>query len=442
MTNNAFAHRLEARFKKLDDLDFIKRAVTKVPTERHDITTIPAYQIKRRIGDLLSELYVPTTQDLALLRKVVHAAKAHCNVIYQSDQQYLEGLYTPHDAFTATPQFPICLTGPAGVGKTSLLSAMQRLLPAPSELDIGSQHDAIPIQSHWHVQVKGRTSFPELVAPFIQSELGGDNKRPRQSLSITTKKAFKSGVSLFLLDELQFLTQSASANTSVTKLLLQVSYIGIPFVFCANYSLCRLLLRRNEQDRQRLLSCPVVLTPSGPDSADWANYLSTLQRVLGESLRLDLHSERHTIYHLTAGLKRLVVQLLKSAYELAWQNAQHYVTRPDIEAAYNHTEYAVSREQAQAMLAPHTIKSSAFTCPFPLPKIEAEELLRLQKRKQYEAIMEDVQRDSLSKSERKAQELIKQNNAPKAPKAPKRKKLTVDELLQNHARRLNSSSER
>jgi len=206
MSDNTFVNTLAARFENLDDLDVITQTVTRVPKSKNDIAAIPPYQIKSHIGDLLSNLYVPTSQDLALLQKLVQTARAHHDTTYQSDRQYLDGLYTHYEQFEVQQQSPICLTGPAGVGKTSLLHAMHRLLPPPTELDLNLGIGPMQLHSHWHMQVKARSTFLDLALPLIRTELGDTNKRPAlaRAVALSAKTAFKSGVSLLIVDEMQF----------------------------------------------------------------------------------------------------------------------------------------------------------------------------------------------------------------------------------------------
>ncbi len=434
---NEFVSKLSARLVTLDNPEVIRQKVTKIPVVQSDMAAIPVHLISNHIGELLGALYVPTVQELDLLQKLAQTARAHCETTYQSDEKYFKGLYTHYDDLPVNFQAPICLTGPAGVGKTSVLLAMRRLLPEPCEIDLGYGHSPVSIHSHWHAQVQERSTVTALLEPLIRAEMDNANKKSKLAVSLSAKIAFKSGVSLFMLDELQFLTQSASANTAVTKFLYQLCYLGMPFVFAANYSLCRLLQRRPEQDRQRLLSSPIVLTPSAPDSPDWANYLQAVQRLLGSSLQIDLHEERHTLHHLTAGLKRLVVHLLKLAYDLAWRDGNHHVGLLHIRQAYDCTQYAVNRQQAEVMLSPHSRRSAEYECPFPLPKVPADELIQAKNRAHTKKIMENIQRDALLQSEKKALGITAPS---KAPKQPKRARLTADELRQSNLRRLNSGS--
>src|SRR3546814_935442 len=246
------------------------------------------------------------------------------------------------------------------------------------------------------------------------------------------KAADRRGVSRCALDELQFLSQSATANTAVTKFLYQITYLGLPFVFVANYSLCRLLQRRPEQDRQRLLTKPRILLALLPESQDWEDYLVAIQTTLASSLHIDLLRERETLHHFTAGMKRLVKQLLVLAYDLAWQKGQRFVTPADLRCAYDNTEYAMAREQAQAMLSPHTHRHKAYECPFPLPKVGAEALADRHRQALLQDTSRAIQIDALSKAQRQA---LPKPAPPKPPTSRPRRKVTPEELLETTNRR-------
>src|SRR3546814_7887559 len=94
-----------------------------------DIGRIDQYMIREKINALLNALYIPSRTELALLSELVRTMKAHCRLTYTSDRQFIQELYTAPEDRHIEPSLPICLTGPAGVGKTSLLLALSRLLP-------------------------------------------------------------------------------------------------------------------------------------------------------------------------------------------------------------------------------------------------------------------------------------------------------------------------
>lgn len=397
----------------------------------------PKFGRKSLTKGMLSGQRLPTHQDLDILEQLVRTSLAYYETNYLDDQAYLERLYTPRESFVPPVQAPICLTGPAGIGKSSLLQAIGRLFPPPIELVPAPGHSPIRYTSLWSAQVFQRTSASSLLHHLI-FPYDDETKRPRNLSALAAKAAHRDGVALFLVDEMQFLTQSSTANTAITKFLYELSYVGIPLVFVANYSMCWLLQKRPEQDRQRLLANPIVMLPSQPDSHDWMTYLHAIKQVLGSTLQIDLQEERCTLYHLSAGLKRLAKQLFRHAYELAWKNGKRVVTMTDLEDAYNETSYAINRKQVEAMLSPHSKRSIEYKCPFPLPKITAQVLAQQQAEHQRRKILTSIQVSALTTKEREQLPTPLTNPEPAKAPRPRRPKLSAQELRNAHEHRLNT----
>ena len=432
------------RFDGLNSADEIRSRVTIRGTVLTDLDSTPEYRIGTAIEQALSSFYIPTSADVEILTRIVQRCLSHGYCTYKDRKQYFEKLYIPYEAFELQFVEPICLTGLAGVGKTALIHALQRLLPAPSQISLGAGHSDVPLVSNWHIHVQGRSSINALLKSLITAELGDARKGSVEQLTrLCAKIAHRNGVTLLVIDELQFLTQSANASTLVAQTLSQFSHLGVPVVFAANYSLCRLLQKRSEQERQRLLMRPTVLLPSVPDSPDWANYLLELNRILGSSLKVDMVGQRHAIHRLTAGLKRLVIQLLSIAYQKAWRPDKTEVTSDDINCAYDSIEYSISRNQATTMLASYSaVGSRLYECPFPLPKVTAAAAIAAASHERTHAFMLKVQREALTRQEREHLASTKRpENAPVALQAPsparkpRRSKLTSAELLQTNLRR-------
>tara|TARA_R110000851_G_scaffold111379_1_gene234697 strand:- start:16738 stop:18087 length:1350 start_codon:yes stop_codon:yes gene_type:complete len=434
---NKITQTLTRQMRELNNRDLIANRVTRLPRSSSPIEQVQRHQIGPTIEALLHQLYVPTSQDLDILERFVQTGIAHYETNYPSDHSYLQTLYTHQESFSPPVQTPTCLTGPAGIGKTSLLQALGRLLPPPIELEPAPNHGPVLFTSHWSIEVRQRVNANSLLQQLVLP-LEERSARPRNLGALAAKLAHRAGVALFLVDELQFLTQSGTANTLITKLLYELSYVGIPLVYVANYSMCKLLQKRPEQDRQRLLANPIVMLPTQPDSQDWMAYLRAIQKVLGTTLQIDVLQERGTIYYLSAGLKRLVKQLLRRAYELAWHTGRRYVTIADLHDAYNDTPYAISRQQVEAMLSPHSKRSSEYVCPFPLPRVAAQALAQQQEERKRIKILNDIQVSALTTTER--ENLPTELTTPRQakPSRPKRPKLSAQELRKTHEYRLNT----
>jgi len=430
------------RFDGLDDQDEIRRRVTVAGEQLHAIKSIPANQIKREVERTLRSFYLPTQADLKVLYRLVGVAKGHCAARYTDRVSYISNLYKPHDQFESEFQAPICLTGSAGIGKSALLAAFSRLLPMDSILDLGEGHPTVPLAGSWRIQVKAKATTSSMLRPYIGGELGSIKSPTLELLTaVTTKTINTQGVSLIMVDEMQFFTQSASANTLLTKRLLELSYLGSPVIYAANYSLVRRLLKRNEEDIQRLLSEHINLPTPDPRSEDWFNYLLAIQSLMCDTLRIDLDKCSDVIYGFSAGLKRLVIQLVSIAYENVWNQGRRQVSIEDIENAYASNSFAANRLQVEALLDMRPSKRSMkYRSPLPSsPELEMN-VADLRKRKKTEELWQAIQRDALPISKRKEFDktvvLPLTNIAPTPPvKRARSTPVTAESLRKTHERR-------
>ncbi|MFD4838259.1 AAA family ATPase [Achromobacter sp. NPDC058515] len=410
--------------------------------------------IEGEVEELLQKLYVPSEAEVELLSQFAGAAYAHCVKAYPDRRSYVRRAYGPYSE--ADFMRPICLTGPAGVGKSALLQALSRVMPEARAIDLGSGHAPANVASSLCIQVRNKATLAEIMTPIFElGEAAGVPKRASDILSRAAAAAYKHGVWMLQLDEMQFLTQSARANTAVTNMLYHACYLGVPVVFVANYSLCRLLQKRPEQDTQRLLSRVHVLFPSPPHSGAWMRYLREVGRTLAATLDVNLVGMESELYEKTAGLKRLLIGLVAAAHAVAWSSGRRRVSEEDIEQAYESTLYASNRKQAYEMLAGPTLRAHAqYVCPFPVEAEGASAVADLRASMRSKELAELVQQDVLLPSKRKAAAAIKKISdqakggtagAPQplhsgtaektAVQARRAAKLSVDELIRTNSRR-------
>lgn len=389
-----------ARFEPLLDREVIKqRAQVTVPPliKLHDVSTELACT---QLESALKTVFYPTSQCVDVLHRFVDMSYAHCVNVYQSDRVFLAGIYAkspPLDDFS----FPLLFTGLGGTGKTEIRKAFLRILFDEDQIVVGREHSPFALKHPWHVTILARSN------PFdVLKELAQSDKGSADLIGKCKKLAFRDGIPLLVADEFQFATGSDSANARITQMLLSLGYIGLPWVYNANFSLVRRLLKRPEEDRQRLLADWIILHPDPPSSLDWQETLRAQRDTAPDILVFDPVKDASEIHAFTAGRKRATVRLLVQAFRN--EHLQGGVV--DISAirrAYNSHNYAGYREESE-ILSTQTIRNCSdknrkdLWCPLPLPPSATVAFANAAKNKRDEQVADAEVRSALNGEERKA----------------------------------------
>ena len=355
-----------SRFEPILDSAEIVRRVKLMPSPVNGLEELPVELACTTLKNTLEGVFIPTTQGVSILQRWFGIAYSHSVITYPDKKAFQEGIYSQEKPL---PDFsyPICFSGLAGLGKSELVKAFQRLQPLASEVYIETEHSIFPLKSSWRVTVNSSASPRDILSAIV-----GYDDTLRNLKAEARGLAFRDGIPIMFVDELQFATQSSTANTQITKMLFSVSYIGIPFVFLSNFSLLNKLMARPQEDKQRLLSDPIVLLPDTAESDDWLKLLFAYQEVAPKIMCFDLNRDSKTIHRFTAGIKRALVSLLIIAYRIS-RNFDGKITIREIEHAYQSPEYTVNRRDTEA-IAYQIIKGEKFPhrddlwCPIDLPK--------------------------------------------------------------------------
>lgn len=254
------------RFIPLLNRDEIRRKVEVPPRLFADYEQLSPVEATKELEKRLKEAFFPSNQCIDILQEWVGLALAHCRTHYHGQRDFLAALY---DKEVPLPEFnfPMCLTGLAGSGKSQMLKALGRLMPQKSSY-MGMDRTKFGLESHKVLTVKAKGSVTDIL-----ESLTGQSGGMSELTNVARKQAFRDGWALLGIDEFQFLTQSDKANTKLVQVLMSVCYLGIPVVFAANYSMLHKLIRRNQEDRQRLLGNVWGLIPESPNSQDWVTLL-------------------------------------------------------------------------------------------------------------------------------------------------------------------------
>ena len=420
-------------FDVLQNEEILKERAKQTVPSLDGLAALPLEQACMQLDKALRTVFYPTAQCVSILKRLIGVAHAHCMTVYPDSKTFLAGVYSLKPPL---PEFalPICLTGLAGVGKTELLRAFRRVLDTYCNVMFDREHP-FPISRTWQVTVLARSTPKDVLRTLCQSE-----GSPSALVEKCRKLAYRDSVSLLMADEFQFATGSESANARVSQMLLSLGYIGVPFVFAANYSLIRRLQRRPGEEQQRLLSSPIILCPDSPNSADWQNTLETQRDIAPDYFIFDPVQDAVTLHAYTAGRKRAMAHLLLLAFRSEYPKGGK-VDCQALRRAYHSTEYGGYREETELLVAQFIQKRQApdrkdLWCPFPLEADASVEFLNASIAAREARIAEAEITAALTQAERRAAIDLKQDGKKPANTGyvvhlNKKAKITADDLKRN-----------
>lgn len=329
------------RFFPLYQRDEIRARAFLQPRPLTNLGELPREVACARVNKALKETFYPTAQCLNILERFLGVAEAHCRTHYDGVENFYSAV---HDDDVAEPHcsMSMCLTGLAGVGKTELLKALRRVMPAPS-IAVMKDGTRFPLESLWVQSVEAAANPNDLLRALSRSEGTGAKlvKRCR-------RLSFRNGIALLVTDEFQFVTLSSEASSQITKMLLALSYLRVPMVYAANFSMLHILTKRNQQEKDRLLADVTELRPDAPDSLDWHRTLALQQGVAPDVFIFDATHDGASIHYLCAGLKRTSARLLELAYRSV-HGKSGTVGMEELLRTYRSPDFVTQRTEVEAI---------------------------------------------------------------------------------------------
>lgn len=403
-----------------------------------------------------AQLFVPTEQVVDVLERLVGLARTHCSTTYTDPAAFAAGCHSRQPPTAANGQL-VCLTGLGGVGKSALLARVAAILReiAPRSIACAGVGEFACVPA-WRLLIGNSRSEREVLNALhlqaIESELDVEDASaenrvlPTPPVSIAgildecRRRGYRNQVGALLVDEMQFMTRSASANTLVTSLLLHLRSIGVPCVFAANYSLGHRLLRRNHEDTDRIFEvAPIVLLPEPMDSSDWVEAVKGFVAISPQVFDLDVDEHAQRIHGFCFGINRYLGRLIRVAYRRA-RKAKGCITIGTLQEAYDSNDFAYERRQVvelQRISLGVVGAGRDLVCPFELPANETRLRNEQVKGQRGEEIVAFLARQQLTQSERGTLDELNRVAADKRPAArvrsirPDGRKLTVESLRAN-----------
>lgn len=400
------------------------------------------------LSDYLQKITVVSQQEREIARNILELGKYSAEKRYPSikifserihlDNQKLAEVVTPieHDQIP-----PVFLTGLAGVGKTVLLRTILKCVGEVQTLNGMGGYSGLALVTVKTLTIQKSDSISSILARINPSLRGNTIAEKKQSV---IRYLYLNGVSLLVVDELQFLTNS-SASALMSGVLKEICRLGVQVVVVANYSAAHLLYGRPEQDRHRLLSNPEVLLPDPPETSDWKHFVSTLLRKIEVAVEINACDKSHALFWMTFGNKRNLRRLISYAYSAARVDNQEIARWKHFERAFKAPAYTDARQDVAILWMAFSTATRPqrkdLDCPFDVNFRQINDLCKAAKEAREDEFNYALAKASLNAIERQQAEKYEKKievKRAKNSKARKSKSVTSQSLLANFDEFLNA----
>ena len=370
MTEKFSQHEWLYWFNRLDTDEAIRRATYMPAAPLIRLQSMGGEEACRKLDSAWEEIFFPGPQHIQILRKLLDQAIYFSSSACPTLKDYIRHRSQDTKPPLNTPLIQ-CLTGLAGVSKSSLVKAFVRMCQPDNNGNFVSEGHKLILQPIRRMGIEAQASLhgvlrqlsnPITVSSKGKLDLAESTKHVSDWLSATA-------TCMLVVDEMQFFTQSSTASTKTSQLLMTAANLGPPLTFVANYSLVNKLMKRPQEEKDRLLASPIVLRPPLEDDDWWRDVIKEYLAVSPESFRLDPLLHAQELHRLTAGLFRALRNLLVQAYREAIQLGKSFVTIDEVRLAYRSTTYSTQRKDIEDLISLSISnlmekKRPDLTCPF------------------------------------------------------------------------------
>lgn len=361
-----------------------RRATVEVTPLRESVVSCSVADGISAVRAALKGFHYVNGQELDLLERVVGRALAHSRPAYPGVDEFAGVLQ--QERIQLEVPMPICLSGLNGGGKSTFIDTLARVMPEDGAVDLAQPFRmAVPLRAFRFSRVESGTALSTVLYPFLPPDSRphwvtddkGNQKlvAPKipidKMIEIAQRFGYREGRGHNGLDELQFITQSADANTRLANTLMTVASLGAPLIYVLNFSGVERLLRRRPEERDRLLADPVVFLPDMPETEDGKGLLKQFDLCLKEILAFSLADEAGEIFNMTVNVKRKMRELLELTYLEMRRARATKMTMDHVKAAYKSKGYGEHRSQVRTIFEqalagkPNPGTDEDLWCPLP-----------------------------------------------------------------------------
>lgn len=334
------------RFAVFDDHESIRLGCEHIPPPLSGLDKVSPTVAMERTRKVLRCLLVITPKTAALLQKLGDHLRAGADVRYGDAEQYRRLCYEKEPELPSVPM--LNLVGLAGIGKSKLIKALEKLLPDLAPTTFDDKHDDVPVRGAIRTTILQGDSDLRFLGRIGQKVDVTQADDFEDLLLKVGKIAYRDGVAGIGIDEFQHGSLSA-ANARITSLLLTARDTTIPGQCGFNFSLCHRLMKRNQEDRDRLLTNMVLVTPEDPASLGWRQIVLGTAKTFGEYAGFDPVGDAPEIGRLSACLPRNLHRLIVIALGIALEAGKTKVEMVHIRRAYHSRAYASARTDVELL---------------------------------------------------------------------------------------------
>jgi hypothetical protein len=345
--NRGFLDAFVNRFKVDVDEDWLRSSMECTTVSMLDESEDPA-MLLRALQINFEKIYVPSAESFRIGRWIYSLARGFVAFRYQSAEEYVRvcmspcsatGLVQPAGTNVIAPDsVPIyAVDGIPGMGKSALFRTLQRVFPPPMELSAeGDPPQRVGTLSALWVSVNSNFSLKTWMINTL-TELGLDLSQHKGLKSIESlspllfKRLYRIGVSLIIIDELQFASGRTSAHR-VLGLLLAMREFGIPIVFFANTDLLKNISLSPAQVTQRIPREKKTFSPMLRNDKTFARLIQSQLALVPFGHDIDVEKEAINIYDMVAGSHRGSARLIELGCSISIPEKRKLTIRDLIDA--------------------------------------------------------------------------------------------------------------